>query len=75
VGLEPVDAPIRLGAALDDAYALMSTGGLARGLTAGLDEETKAAAFGALRDLLATHETPDGVLLDSASWLITATRA
>jgi hypothetical protein len=46
-----------------------------RGLTQDLDDETKRAALDRLREVVARHGTPEGVLLDSAAWLITARRA
>jgi SAM-dependent methyltransferase len=74
VGLEPVDAPIRLGADAEDAFAFLATFGITKGLTHDLDEATTKLALDALRDLVGRHASEDGVLLGSASWLITARR-
>ena len=63
-----------LGADGDDAFSFVARLGLTRGLIAGLDNPTRQAALKALRDLLNTHATTDGVLLDAAGWLITAHR-
>jgi SAM-dependent methyltransferase len=54
----------------EDAYdfVLDHFGGMANDL----DSETKASALAELRTNLAEHETPEGVLYDSAAWLIEA---
>jgi SAM-dependent methyltransferase len=74
VDLQPVAAPMRFGADAEDAYAFLSTVGMTKGLTQELDDGAKKQAFANLRDLLERRETSDGVLFDSASWLITATK-
>jgi hypothetical protein len=38
----------------------------------GLDDDARSGALQALRDTIAAHETPDGVLYASGAWLITA---
>jgi SAM-dependent methyltransferase len=68
----PVDQPMVLGTDTDDAYDFFSNSGIARGLSEDLDEEQKRQAFANLRQFLADFETPDGVLVDSAAWIITA---
>jgi SAM-dependent methyltransferase len=72
VGLDAVDAPIRLGADAEDAFAFLATFGITKGLTHDLDEATTKLALDALRELVGRHASKDGVLLGSASWLITA---
>jgi SAM-dependent methyltransferase len=74
VDLQPVAAPMRFGADAEDAYAFISSTGMARGLTQELDDAAKEQAFANVRDLVERRETSDGVFFDSASWLITATR-
>jgi SAM-dependent methyltransferase len=74
VGLEDVREPVYLGADRDDAVDFAGRLGLARGLLGGLDEHVRRTALEALRTRLAAAETPDGVLLGSAAWLITARR-
>jgi SAM-dependent methyltransferase len=71
--LASVDEPMWFGTDAGDAYGFFSTAGIVRGLTADLDDATKAAALDRLRQTLADHETPDGVLLTGSAWLITAT--
>lgn len=72
--LQPVDEPLDFGDDVDDAMTFLSTFGITRGLTESLDEEARAAAFDLLRQTVARHATPDGVLFGTAAWLITAQR-
>lgn len=39
-----------------------------------LDADARAAARADLHAVMAAHETPDGVLFDSACWLVRARR-
>lgn len=64
--------PMWVGGDADGAWAFVSEMGLVRGLTDGLDHETKTRAMGNLRHTIDAHETRDGVLFSSAAWLITA---
>lgn len=70
VSLTGLSEPHYVGEDVDDAYDFVQDhfGGLANDL----DPETKAAALAALRANLAEHQTPEGVLYDSAAWLIEA---
>jgi SAM-dependent methyltransferase len=71
VGLTGLNGPHHyFGEDVDDAYDFVQEhfGGLAKDL----DPETKSAALARLRESLAEHQTPDGVLYDSAVWLIEA---
>ncbi|HEX5096488.1 MAG TPA: class I SAM-dependent methyltransferase [Acidimicrobiia bacterium] len=72
VDLMPLDAPVWLGATADDAWDFVSRMGIVRGLTGGLDDDTKRAALDRLRAAVAASETPDGVQLAAAEWLISA---
>lgn len=58
---------------LDDAVAFLANGSLARTLLAGADDTTRANALDARRAALAPHVTDEGVRVDSAVWLATAT--
>ena len=58
----------------DDAWEFVSQMGMVQGLLSGLDDETAQRAMKELRATLVAHHTADGVLLESASWLITARR-
>ncbi|HET9771133.1 MAG TPA: class I SAM-dependent methyltransferase, partial [Acidimicrobiia bacterium] len=63
-----------VGTDTDDAY------GFVRGLQpvlhmlADLDEASEARALDNLREVVAGHETPDGVVFGSAAWVVTARR-
>ena len=72
VELTAVDEPIELGADAADAMAFASTMGIVEGLTHDLDEDQRATAMAQVADLMAAHETDEGVLLGSAAWIITA---
>jgi len=48
--------------------------GLYRGLTEGLGESDKAQAISNVKQLISDHTTPAGVMVDTASWSITAVR-
>jgi SAM-dependent methyltransferase len=72
VASTPVDQPMVLGAATDDAYGFFKEAGLAKGLAGDLDAEQRKQGFANLKQFLAEHETPEGVLVDSAAWIITA---
>jgi len=70
VDLDSIEAPMWFG---EDAVA--ATGfilGLMGWMLEGLDEAGRVRATGALHDVMAAHETPDGVLLGSAAWITTA---
>jgi SAM-dependent methyltransferase len=65
-------APMWFGADADDASELVL--GLLGWMLDGLDDDGRTAAEDALRATIAAHATPDGVLYDSATWIIRATR-
>lgn len=71
VEFQPVDEPMALGN-VAAAFDFVSGMGLPRGLSQDLDEAQKAQGFTNLRQFLADHDTPDGVLVDTATWIITA---
>jgi SAM-dependent methyltransferase len=66
--------PIEFGTDAEDAYAFIRTTGPVRGLTQDLDDDARERGLAALRKAVAAHETPEGVLFDTAVWLITASR-
>ena len=74
VELTEVQEPVSLGSDTEDAFGFVSGLGVSRGLLGGLDGDARQAALEALRDRLADHATPDGVLLGASGWLITARR-
>ena len=73
VDLSSIDEPVWFGSDAEDAYSFVSTFGISRGLTADLDEATRAAALEQLRRTLKEHETADGVRFAGSAWLVTAT--
>lgn len=74
IELEEVAEPVNAGSDADDAFAFLGTLGIVKGLTEDLDDQTRAGALDSLYALVQSHETDQGVLIDSSAWLITATR-
>ena len=72
IRIEDVRPPMRLGEDVETAYAFVSRMGNTRGLLDDLGEDDRTAALANLRSVLAEHVTPQGVVLGTASWLITA---
>lgn len=70
---EALDQPIWLGRDVDHGARWQL--GQSAWLLHGTDESQRAAATANLRALFAAHQTPDGIRLGSAAWLITARRA
>jgi hypothetical protein len=56
----------------DDAHRFVL--GLMGWMLGGLDDVGRARAVDVLHATMAAHETPDGVLFDSAAWIIDKTR-
>ena len=75
VEVAPRDEPIYLGADADAAWEFVRVMGIVTGLTAELDDASRADVFAQLRALVDQHDGPDGVALGAASWLVTATRS
>ena len=72
VSCEGLARPFRLGDDADDALEFLSGTGAVRGMLQDLDPDRAASALTALHAALAAHETDDGVLMGSATWLVTA---
>ena len=72
VAFEAIDQSIWLG--LDADQGTRWQLGQSAWLLVGLDEAQRAQATANLHALLLAHETPDGVQLGSATWMITARR-
>ncbi len=70
VGVDGHQAPMWFGADPDDAYELVL--GLLGWMLDGLDDGARSDAQDALRATLAAHRTPDGVLYESAAWIVRA---
>jgi SAM-dependent methyltransferase len=75
VELVAMDEPMEIGRDAADAMAFAATMGIVEGLTEGLSAADRSRAMANLRELFEAHATPDGVLLDSAAWLITAQKS
>ncbi len=75
VAFTEVDEPVYLGADADHAWSFVRRMGIVKGLTETLDEQPRAQALARLRDAVAAHETPGGVLMPAAAFLITARRS
>ncbi len=69
-----VDQPVVLGPDTESAFAFFSQAGLVKGLSEDLDETQRKEGLTRLREFVAAHETPEGVLIDSAAWIITAAK-
>lgn len=74
VSIAPLVEPMRFGDDVDDVIAFIREFSLIRTLLSGADEATTTKASDALRTALTPHQFPDGVLLDGATWLVTANR-
>lgn len=72
--VEAVKEPLRLGTEAADAFGFVSGLGITRGLLNDLDDAARSSALETLGAVLAAHQTAEGVLLDSSSWLVTAHR-
>ena len=73
IRIEDVRPPMRVGDDVESAYAFVSRIGNTSGLLDDLGADDRIAALHNLRSVLAEHATPQGVVLGTASWLITAT--
>jgi SAM-dependent methyltransferase len=73
IRVEDARPPMRVGDDVDSAYAFLSRVGNTRGLLDDLGADERIAALDNLRSVLAEHVTPQGVVLGTASWLVTAT--
>ncbi len=74
IRIEDERPPMRVGDDVESAYAFVSRLGNTRGLLDDLGADDRIAALDNLRSVLAEHATSQGVVLGTASWLVTATR-
>lgn len=72
VALTLLEEPMVVGRDVDDAFAFVSKIGIVQGLSHDLDDQQKAQGLENLRQMLADHVTPDGVLLNTSAWVISA---
>lgn len=73
VDLEPLDIAMYFGRDAEEGFSVLRE--LLGWMVRDLDPTAAEDAFGRLRNLLRDHETPEGVALGGAAWLITARRA
>ena len=73
VVLTPLAEPTTYGRTVEEAYDLLA--GLLGRLLEGQDQRRRAQSVRALRRVLASHQTADGIRFGSAAWLVTARRA
>jgi SAM-dependent methyltransferase len=73
IRVEDVRPPMRVGHDVESAYAFLSRVGNTRGLLDDLGADERVAALDNLRSVLDEHATPQGIVLGTASWLVTAT--
>jgi ubiquinone/menaquinone biosynthesis C-methylase UbiE len=69
-----IEEPLWFGSTAEAAYEFVGDIGIVKGLSDGLDPETRTVAHDRLRSALRAHETSDGVRFGSSVWLIEATR-
>jgi SAM-dependent methyltransferase len=76
VEIDDLRIPLLLGGGLDvdGTVEFLSEGGMGKRFLANADDESRARALDALRGVFARYVTPDGVRLDSAAWLVQASR-
>lgn len=68
----PSEQIFDVGKDTDDAYRFVSGLQPVLKMLEDLDEATRAQALENLRDVVAAHETPEGVTFRSAAWVVTA---
>lgn len=73
-GIEALEEDRWIGTGIDDVIGYYTSMPLARPLLANADKHTTTAVLQALRDALHAYQRPEGVVLRSAAWLVTARR-
>ncbi len=74
IALDARNATSHPGVDVDRAFEFLSGLGFTRFATQDLDDADRERAFQALRATISAHATPEGVVFDSAVWLVTAAR-
>lgn len=72
IAVTEVREPVDFGDMAGDAFAYFRDQPMVRGLTADLAPEQRDQALDNLRTTFVAHQCAEGVLIDSASWLVTA---
>jgi SAM-dependent methyltransferase len=74
VTVNDLRCPMRMGATVEDTVSFMQRTDMAAALMADVSDEVAAAAWAAVRAALEPYAGSDGVVLQGAAWLVTATR-
>jgi SAM-dependent methyltransferase len=76
IELDDLHVPVLVGGGLpvDDAVAFLGEGGMGKRLLGDADAPTRDRALAAVREALEPFASADGVRLDSAAWLVRASR-
>jgi SAM-dependent methyltransferase len=74
VHVEELRCPMRMGSTVQDTVSFMQRTDMAAALMADVADQVAAAAWAAVREALESYAGPDGVVLQGAAWLVTATR-
>jgi SAM-dependent methyltransferase len=74
VAIEPIAEPLWMGPDVVDTVAFLKSTGIWNSLLRDADPPTVARVSEAVQAALEPHVTPDGLLLGSRAWLVTASR-
>ena len=74
VQLDDVVEPMHMGASVDDALDFMRRTNIAAALFENVEDDVAAQAWDAIRQAMTAYETPEGVIMAGAAWLVTARR-
>ncbi|WP_116112002.1 class I SAM-dependent methyltransferase [Amycolatopsis ruanii] len=72
IAVDAVREPVRIGADAREAAGFLSRGAMVKAIFERYPAETVERAVAALTEALQPHQTPDGVMLGAATWLVTA---
>jgi SAM-dependent methyltransferase len=72
IAFAPSEQRFHVGSDADDAYGFVTGLKVIQMMLEDLDDATKAQALDNLRATMADHQTADGVIFGSATWIITA---
>ena len=73
VNVEDLRCPMRMGSTVEDTVSFMQRTDMAEALMADVSDDAAAAAWEAVREALGPYAGPNGVVLQGAAWLVTAT--
>lgn len=73
VRVDDLRCPMRMGSTVEDTVSFMQRTDMAATLMADVTDQVAAAAWAAVREALEPYAGPNGVVLQGAAWLVTAT--